>query len=165
MTMRRTGGFPDPPRGPEHTQLFALPVVCFRRACPFLMAWSTFFFLFTISSFKAWRERQIGVTRLQAGPPVLAEHELLLPSTGRVDNRSDTCPVNLLLLRDLLGLLGPKGSNPRANPSQPVGYVLPTTRPCISHNLTLEKSLHGPRGAEADGFLGGQPGLENPPGF
>lgn len=60
-TMWRTGGFPDPPHRPERAQIFVLPVVCFRRACPFLMAWSTFFFLFTISSFKAWRERQLGL--------------------------------------------------------------------------------------------------------
>lgn len=69
--MWRTGGFPDPRHGPECAQLFVLPVVCFRRACPFLMAWSTFFFLFTISSFKAWRERQIGVILLRAGPRAL----------------------------------------------------------------------------------------------
>lgn len=45
-----------------------LPVVCFRRACPFLMAWSTFFFLFTISSFRAWTGSQTGVIPLQAAP-------------------------------------------------------------------------------------------------
>lgn len=58
-TYRCRGGgcFPDPLDGSGGAQQFVLPVVCFRRACPFLMAWSTFFFLFTISSFKAWRER------------------------------------------------------------------------------------------------------------
>lgn len=55
------GGLPRSPHRPERAQVFVLPVVCFRRACPFLMAWSTFFFLFTISSFKAWRERQLGL--------------------------------------------------------------------------------------------------------
>lgn len=47
----------------------------------------------------------------------------------------------------------------------PLDMCYQRTCPCIRHNLTLEKSLHGPWGAEADGFLGGQPGSENPPGF
>lgn len=53
--------FPDPIRACPAHPAPALPVVCFRRACPFLMAWSTFFFLFTISSFRAWTERQTAV--------------------------------------------------------------------------------------------------------
>lgn len=56
--------FPDPIRACPARPAPALPVVCLRRACPFLMAWSTFFFLFTISSFRAWTERQTGVNLL-----------------------------------------------------------------------------------------------------
>jgi len=51
-------------------------VVCFSRACPFLMAWSTVFFLLTISSFRDYGEREREEVNLQnTGETLLTRSE------------------------------------------------------------------------------------------
>ena len=69
------------------------------------MAWSTFFFLFTISSFKAWRPKQIGVTlqiRYLASPPPPAMGLTGTSGPQRLKSESTPTPTRWICITEEL---------------------------------------------------------------
>lgn len=110
------------------------------------MAWSTFFFLFTISSFRAWTESQTGVIPLQAAPAPPARDAKESTACSHQHRKGATALTPVLLLSDLLGFLGPKVQNTELKSLQ-------TFRCAQLKNFLLKRALHSPHGAEADLLL------------
>lgn len=101
------------------------------------MAWSTFFFLFTISSFRAWTESQTGVIPLQAAPAPPARDAKESTACSHLAqegcNRSDPSSA----AERLTGISGTKVSKHRAK-------IIANFQVCTAEELPLEKSFAQP---------------------